>query len=117
MSRSCGVIALGLDPGARTREIGDAARLLGTEPTPATSVAGLRAAPTQTLGESVRAEEMGPLSTRPVIGAAMSASAPGPYTRGAPAHPLQPLGLLAEAHPYFDQSLLRALSVEGTTGD
>jgi hypothetical protein len=46
------------------REIGDAARLLGTELTPATSVAGLRAAPTQTLGESVRArKEMGPLST------------------------------------------------------
>jgi hypothetical protein len=47
----------------RQREIGDAARLLGTELTPATSVAGLRAAPTQMLGESPRAsKEIGPLS-------------------------------------------------------
>jgi hypothetical protein len=36
---------LGPDPGASIAETGDAARLLGTEPTPATSVAGHRAAP------------------------------------------------------------------------
>jgi hypothetical protein len=29
--------------------------------------------------------------------------------------PLHPLGLLVEARPYFDKSLLSALSVEGTT--
>ena len=68
MSRSCGPVwrvALGLESWRwRPREIEDAARLLGTEPTPATSVAGLRAAPTQTLGELVRAsKKIDPLST------------------------------------------------------
>jgi hypothetical protein len=41
----------------------------------------------------------------------------GAIPRWPRSHPLHPLSLLAEAHPYFDKSLLRALSVEGTTGD
>jgi hypothetical protein len=47
--------------------------LLGTEPTPATSVAGFRAAPTQTLGESAEAsKETGPFfHGPPTIGQAL----------------------------------------------